>query len=69
MDLKTAADIAVKICFILQPNCELIHLAGSIRRRKPEVKDIEIVCSPKVEVLKDMFGNIYRFKPFNGECR
>ena len=31
----------------LTPSCERISIAGSIRRRKPEVGDIEIVCIPK----------------------
>jgi len=36
---------------LLQPHCERIHLAGSIRRMSKMVKDIEIVCQPKIEVL------------------
>src|SRR5688572_15684369 len=31
----------------LSPFCERIEIAGSIRRQKSEVKDIEIVCIPK----------------------
>lgn len=53
-----AKDIAVNICYKLQPYCDKIHLAGSIRRLKPEVKDIEIICVPKThnQVSKDLFG-------------
>lgn len=32
----------------LEPYCERIEVAGSIRRRKPEVKDIELVAVPVV---------------------
>jgi len=33
---------------MLRPACERIEIAGSIRRLKPEVKDIEIVAVPKM---------------------
>jgi len=33
-----------------------IEIAGSIRREKPEVKDIEIVAAPKYVQVMDMFG-------------
>ena len=33
--------------FIQAPHCYRIEIAGSIRRKKPEVKDIEIVAIPK----------------------
>jgi len=58
MDYKKAKDIAVNICYELQPYCGIINIAGSIRRKKPEVKDIEIVCLPKHETIKDMFGGL-----------
>lgn len=45
--LNKAAAIAEKIVDYLKPGCEIIQIAGSIRRQKPEVKDIEIVCVPK----------------------
>jgi len=32
---------------MLEPHCDRIEIAGSIRREKPEVKDIEIVAIPK----------------------
>jgi DNA polymerase/3'-5' exonuclease PolX len=45
---KIAADIADKIIDLIAPVCEgdRAVVAGSIRRRKPFVKDIEIVCQP-----------------------
>lgn len=49
MPLKDAKKIAVTICCKLQPFCEKINIAGSLRRLKPLVKDIEIICVPKVE--------------------
>lgn len=40
----------------LKPFCDRIEIAGSIRRKKPEVKDIEIVCIPKEFDLPDLFN-------------
>lgn len=56
MELKTAEKIAVALCYRLQPYCDHLNIAGSIRRKKKEVKDIEIICVPKNETVKDMFG-------------
>ena len=47
MELSKAKQIADSIVELLQTHCERINIAGSIRREKPEVKDIEIVYVPK----------------------
>lgn len=47
MKLIQATEIAKRIRSSLAPHCERIEIAGSIRRCKPEVGDIEIVCIPK----------------------
>jgi len=47
MKLEQALEIAQKVKALLAPHCERIEIAGSIRRKKPEVKDIEIVAIPK----------------------
>ena len=47
MKLEEANLIAHRVIAELAPHCERIEIAGSIRRRKPEVKDIEIVAIPK----------------------
>lgn len=47
MKLEEAQKIAEKYKNLLKPFCERIEIAGSIRRKKPEVKDIEIVAIPK----------------------
>lgn len=60
MNYEQARDIAISICYRLQPYCETgrLNIAGSVRRGKPEVKDIEICCVPKhIDVgVQDMFG-------------
>jgi DNA polymerase/3'-5' exonuclease PolX len=55
MELKQASEIAVAICYKLQPHCELIKIAGSIRRKRTEVKDIELVAAPKVIPVRNLF--------------
>ena len=47
--LSEAQVIADRIVESLRPYCDQIAVAGSIRRQKPEVKDIEICCIPKQE--------------------
>lgn len=56
--LTKAQGIAESIVWQLRPHCEVINIAGSIRREKIEVKDIEIVCVPKMIKIggKDLFG-------------
>lgn len=46
---------AEKLEAALSPHCEQLVIAGSIRRQKPEIGDIEIVCIPK-EVSTGLFG-------------
>ncbi len=47
MKLEDAQKIANHLVEQLSPHCERIAIAGSIRRKRPRVKDIEIVCIPK----------------------
>ncbi len=47
MELQKALNIAEKVKSLLAPHCERIEIAGSIRRKKSNVKDIEIVAIPK----------------------
>lgn len=41
----------------LRPGCERIEIAGSLRRGKPEVHDIEIVAMPYSKAPIPVFGN------------
>ncbi len=47
MELEKAKAIAEKIKAILESSCDRLIIAGSIRRRKPEVGDIELLVIPK----------------------
>ena len=47
--LGYAASVADRVRTDLIPFCDRCEIAGSIRRRKERVKDIEVVCIPKQE--------------------
>ncbi len=53
MELKQAEKIASDLVDILRPYChpDRIVVAGSIRRRRPIVNDLDIVCIPAVYYL------------------
>lgn len=46
MKLQEAQSIANEVYYRLKPYCEKIIVAGSIRRQKAEVRDIDIVLVP-----------------------
>jgi len=49
--------VANYIVDLLSPHCHKINIAGSIRRMNADVKDIEIICIPKDQVIsRDFFG-------------
>lgn len=54
MLLTDARAIADHVIALLAPACQRIEVAGSIRREKAEVKDIEIVALP--EMGTNLFG-------------
>lgn len=51
----TALSLALKIKALLEPVCVVVEIAGSIRREKPMVGDIEFVLVPKIEERKTDF--------------
>ena len=48
MHLEEAKAIAQELKRLLDPTCERIQIAGSIRRQKPVVNDIELLAIPKM---------------------
>lgn len=46
--LADALEVATDLATILAPACERIEIAGSVRRRKPIVHDIELVAIPRI---------------------
>ena len=61
MEIRYAKIIAGELTEQFSPFCERIKIAGSIRRHKPNVKDIEIVATPKPGL--DIFGQPDRTGP------
>lgn len=55
--LTDAQFIAAEIIALLTPACERIAVAGSVRREKPTVGDIEIVAMPQMHYALDLFGD------------
>lgn len=58
MTYAYALDLAQALETTLKPYCERTLIAGSIRRRKAEIGDIELAVMPKVEPIEDMFGAV-----------
>ncbi len=58
LTLDKAKHIAIEAGNKLLPYCDRLNIAGSIRRGKSEVHDIELVCQPKKVQTgqKDLFG-------------
>jgi DNA polymerase/3'-5' exonuclease PolX len=56
----TAQELAQKLLEYLRPSCERIEIAGSIRRGKPNPKDIELVLIPTIETVNeyDLLGAV-----------
>jgi hypothetical protein len=54
--LARAEIIAEATRAALAPYCDRIAIAGSVRRRRPMVGDLEMVCTPKV-ILTGLFGD------------
>lgn len=55
MQHKQAKEIAIKILKMIEPFCLKSDIVGSCRREKQEVKDIEIICVPRITPIKDLF--------------
>jgi DNA polymerase/3'-5' exonuclease PolX len=58
VELTEARQIAERIVVGISPHCEQVQIGGSIRRLKPNVKDIEIVL-----ISSDRVGLIDALKP------
>jgi DNA polymerase/3'-5' exonuclease PolX len=67
--LADADWLAEEVVDLLAPFCDRIAVAGSIRRRRPDVGDIEIVAIPKTEKrVADLFGEQYEDVDLLGEA-
>ncbi len=58
MRLAEAEALAAEILALLDGTCERRAIVGSVRRRKPEPHDIEILCVPIRWPREDLFANV-----------
>lgn len=68
LNLGQAEQLVTKIVNTLAPYCHRIEVAGSVRRKKPVVGDIEIVCIPRVEERVDLYGRVYDIRNLLDVC-
>ena len=66
MKLKEARNIAGLIIADLDKYCERIEIAGSVRRGKAEVKDIEIVAMPRLRYEPQLLDVIVEIDALDG---
>jgi len=56
--LAHAEAIAADLVELISPGSEITIVAGSVRRRRPLVKDIELLVIAKTVPLLDLFGDV-----------
>ena len=57
--LAQAERVGQELVEALGPSCERIEIAGSIRRRQPDVGDVELLCISRVGETVALGNNIY----------
>jgi len=65
--LPSALNIGNRFRKVIEPHCEKVIMAGSVRRMKPMVGDIELVCLPAEPNSLNGFLNEYPGIIINGE--
>ena len=65
--LKQARREADRLTFVLCRHCKRVEIAGSIRRRRPDVHDIDIVCIPKSASELSRFFFVNAIVPTGGK--
>jgi DNA polymerase/3'-5' exonuclease PolX len=53
MEHAKANAAALQLFELLEPDCERLEIAGSLRRQRPQVGDIELVLQPKMREVID----------------
>lgn len=63
MNQNEALPIADEVVNLLQPFCERIQIAGSLRRQKETVNDIEVLFIPKL--VEDKGSDFFDYEPMD----
>lgn len=66
MKLENARGIADELVELLTPACERLIIAGSIRRRKPDVGDLELLAIPKFNGVVDLLDQKLKWLMLRG---
>lgn len=64
MTLAEATYKANQVVHDLEPLCERILVCGSVRRLQPVCSDLDIVCIPRRDPVKDMFGQLTGYEVY-----
>lgn len=67
MKLTEIKKIADKYVELLRPYCDKISVAGSIRREKPDCRDIEIVCCVNLAFCQEFVDTVRKWEKVKGE--
>jgi DNA polymerase/3'-5' exonuclease PolX len=54
-----AIDRARELVELLDPVCERLALAGSLRRKLATIGDLDLVCVPRFAPMRDLFGETF----------
>ncbi len=57
LPLAEARQHAQALSALLQPVCTRLEVAGSVRRQRPDIGDLELVCIPQTTSQLDLFGD------------
>jgi DNA polymerase (family 10) len=60
LTLTQADKLAAKVTAELKPFCDRIEIAGSVRRRRPSVNDIDIVVLPRPDQVNALRERVLR---------
>lgn len=66
VEAEVALQVAETLSWLLAPACEHNQVAGSLRRQRPEVGDIEILAIPRCEGGIDFLDKAVKHLIFNG---
>lgn len=68
MNIEVALPVAERVVAVLKPHCKRIEIAGSIRRKKTEVGDIEVVYIPKMSDMYKLVSIIDKWYKKKGDA-